>query len=367
MAIATDMAPSANLSAGLAPRPGKDPMRRGAAERLVPDHGGDLVAARALFPGAPEPFLDLSTGINPNPYPMPPLPPDVLARLPDSATLAKLASVAATTYGAPSADCVVPAPGTQLLLPLVAGLVEPGRAGIVAPTYAEHSRAATLAGHRVTEFRDIGAIRDARLVIITNPNNPAGRDFAKAELIALAKSLKRRGGLLVIDEAFMEVGRPETSLATELAFGNVVVLRSFGKFFGLAGLRLGFALAAPSLAARLSARLGPWAISGPALTAGTQALADQAWINNTKSKLAAASTRLDRILFEAGLEIVGGTTLFRLARSVRAGDLFEHLGRCGIFVRRFADHSEWLRFGLPAADQDWRRLQSAMAVFNGKG
>src|ERR1700686_4952493 len=126
-----------------------------------PFRGGDIGAARRLFPGAPEPFVDLSTGINPNPYPLPDLPDALFARLPDKDALAALAAIAATAYGAPSAAHVVPAPGTQILLPLVTGLVRPGRAAVLAPTYAEHARAAALAGHRVKEIRDIGAGGDA--------------------------------------------------------------------------------------------------------------------------------------------------------------------------------------------------------------
>jgi cobalamin biosynthetic protein CobC len=359
------------LSVELASSPGTGPIGHGVEHYTVKqaaiDHGGDLIAARALFAGAPEPFLDLSTGINPNPYPVPQLHTDVLARLPDSAALAKLANVAAAAYGAPAAAFVVPAPGTQLLLPLIAGLVGRGRAGVVAPTYAEHARAAALAGHTVTEVRDIGAVDDVSLAIITNPNNPDGRLFAKTDLLALARKLKPRGSLLVVDEAFMDVEPRDASLVSELALGNIVVLRSFGKFFGLAGVRLGFALAAPALADRISALLGPWAVSGPALTIGAAALADQDWIAETKARLAAATLRLDAILAGSGLDVVGGTTLFRLVRSSAASDLFQYLGRAGIFVRRFTDRLEWLRFGLPAAEQDWRRLQRAMASFGGKG
>src|ERR1700688_2761914 len=104
-------------------------------------HGGDLGAARRLFPGAPEPFIDLSTGINPYPYPIPHLPPDLFTRLPAAAALDQLAAIAPQAYGAPSAAHVVAAPGTQILLPLVAALVRPGRAAVLGPTYAEHSRA----------------------------------------------------------------------------------------------------------------------------------------------------------------------------------------------------------------------------------
>ncbi len=326
-------------------------------------HGGDLSAARRLFPGAPEPFIDLSTGINPNPYPMPRLAPDLFARLPDPAALGTLAAIAARTYGVPSAAHVVPAPGTQILLPLVAGLVKPGRAAILAPTYGEHARAAALAGHGVTEVREPAALGDAALAIVTNPNNPDGRNFARDALIAVAKELRTCGGVLIVDEAFMEVGPPGTSLAAEVSRGNIVVLRSFGKFFGLAGLRLGFALAAPALAARLSAVLGPWPVSGPALAIGAHALKDTAWMEKSRRWMAQAAMRLDATLTGAGLEIIGGTALFRLARTPAASDLFHHLGRAGILVRAFPDNAMWLRFGLPANGRESQRLQNAMAAF----
>jgi len=338
----------------------------GADEPLL--HGGDLSAARRLFPAAPEPFIDLSTGINPNPYPLPRLPAELFARLPDPTALAGLAAVAATAYGAPSAAHVVAAPGTQILLPIVAALVRPGRAAILAPTYAEHARAAAFAGHSVGEVRDIGALAEATtLAIIGNPNNPDGRLFAKDDLMALAKELRRRGGMLVVDEAFMDVGPPRASLAGEVSVGNIVVLRSFGKFFGLAGLRLGFALAAPALAARLASALGPWAVSAPALAVGAKALADRAWIEKTRRRLTKAAARLDALLAGAGLDIVGGTALFRLTHTRAASALFHHLGRAGIVVRAFPDHATWLRFGLPAREQEWRRLEIAMAAFRDNG
>ncbi len=330
----------------------------GANEPLL--HGGDLDAARRLFLGAPEPFIDLSTGINPIPYPLPRLSAGLFGRLPAAEAAGALAAVAARAYGAPSAAHVVPAPGTQILLPLVAALVRPGRAAILAPTYSEFARTATLAGHSVKAIREIGDAGDASLVMVANPNNPDGRLLGRDTLLALAEALRARGGVLVVDEAFMDVGPPGASLAADVSRGNIVVLRSFGKFFGLAGIRLGFALAAPALATRLSAALGPWAVSGPALAIGAQALADAAWIEKTRRRLAKAAKRLDAVLAGAGLDIVGGTALFRLARMPAAATLFDHLGRAGILVRAFADNASWLRFGLPATAQEWRRLEAAM-------
>jgi cobalamin biosynthesis protein CobC len=337
-----------------------EPLRHGGG------HGGDLGAARRLFPAAPEPFLDLSTGINPNPYPLPQFSAELLARLPDPDALKALGTIAAKTYGAPSEACVVPAPGTQILLPLAAGLVRPGRAAVLSPTYSEHARAAALARHTVSDVATVSDLADAGLAFVTNPNNPDGRLLGKAELILVAKKMQARGGVLVIDEAFMDVVTPDQSLAGEVLRGNIVVLRSFGKFYGLAGLRLGFAIAAPPLAERLAALLGPWAVSGPALAAGAQALADQAWIKTTREKLTGAAARLDALLTGCGFDIAGGTTLFRLVRTPAASDLFHHLGRAGILTRRFPDHPLWLRFGLPAGEPDWQRLQRALAGFPDK-
>lgn len=316
-----------------------------------------------MFPGAPQPFIDLSTGINPHPYRLPRLPTDLFERLPGSVATAELAAIAARAYGAPSAAHVVPAPGTQILLPLVAGSVRPGRAAVVSPAYGELARAAVLAGHKVAAVHDLAAADNARLVLVGNPNNPDGRMFAAADLIGFAKKLRARSGVLVVDEAFMDVGPPGASLVPQLDCGNVIVLRSFGKFFGLAGVRLGFALAAPPTAARIAAMLGPWAVSGPALAAGAKALADKVWIDKTCHRLAKSRAQLDAVLTASGFAIIGGTSLFRLVRVSGANKLFRHLGRAGILVRIFPEHPEWVRFGLPANKDAWRRLQDALAEF----
>jgi cobalamin biosynthetic protein CobC len=328
-------------------------------------HGGDLGAARRLFPSAPQPFIDLSTGINPNPYPLPQLSHDLFARLPQPEATERIASLAAETYGAPSAAHVVPAPGSQLLLPLIAALAPPGRAVILGPTYAEHARTAALAGHEVEEVGDLQQMRAAALAIVTNPNNPDGRISSKDSLLTLAGDLDRHGGILLVDEAFMDVGPQDASLAGEVGRGNIVVLRSFGKFYGLAGLRLGFALAAPATAERLRAWLGPWAVSGPALALGEIAMRDPEWASATRRTLSRMARRLDAVLSNVGMEVVGGTALFRLVRSESASELFDRLGRAGILVRRFPEHPGWLRFGLPGTEAEWQRLEEALAMRSG--
>jgi cobalamin biosynthetic protein CobC len=327
------------------------------------EHGGDLTAARRLFPAAPEPFIDLSTGINPHCYPLPQLPSEVFARLPEPAALARLAEAAAQAYGVPSPDHVVSAPGTQILLPLVAALVPSGRAAVLSTTYAEHIRVARLAGHQAAEVAAIRELAGVDLAVVVNPNNPDGRVAEREGLIACAAELRSRGGVLVVDEAFMEVGPANASLAGDVGFGNIVVLRSFGKFFGLAGLRLGFALTAPEMAARLRASLGPWAVAGPAIAVGESALVDRPWAEAMQAQLASDAQRLDALLAGARLDVVGGTSLFRLVRTTAAGKLFHHLGRAGIWVRRFAEEPTWLRFGLPTGEDAWARLRTALAAF----
>lgn len=323
-------------------------------------HGGDLEAARAVFPGAPGPFLDLSTGINPNPYQLPQLPEATFAKLPQPSDTLSLAAAAAQAYGAPSHRHVAAASGTQILLTQLARLVPPGPAKVLATTYGEHARAAMLAGHEVEGVAELASLADADLAVIVNPNNPDGRIVPKAALLALAGRLQDRGGLLVVDEAFMDVGPANASLCSNVAWGNIVVLRSFGKFFGLAGVRLGFAVGPEEIAERLRAALGPWPVSGPAIEIGLKALTDTAWIETTRSTLVKEAARLDASLAEASLGVVGGTSLFRLVASDQAAALYHHLGRAGVLVRAFPERSNWLRFGLPGSKPDWERLAAVL-------
>lgn len=326
----------------------------------VTDHGGSLARARALFPHAPEPWVDLSTGINPHSYPLFDLPATSFSRLPEPGRVRQLAAVAATAYGAPLASNVLPAPGTQVLLPLVAALVPAGRALVLSPTYSEHRRAAAIAGHEVREVAEIEALFDADLAVLVNPNNPDGRVVRRSQLLSLAESMRRKGGLLVVDEAFMEVGPRAESVAGDVGRGGLVVLRSFGKFFGLAGLRLGFVLAAEQDMRRLEARLGPWAISGPALEIGLRALADSSWQEAMRAQLAQEATGLDALFARFRLPVAGGISLFRFFRLAEAASLFEAFGRRGILVRNFTGRPDDLRIGLPADCRECGRLEAAL-------
>lgn len=325
------------------------------------DHGGSLGRARALFPDAPDPFIDLSTGINPHSYPLFSLPATTLTRLPEASRLAELTAIAAAAYGAPSPAHVAAAPGTQILLPRVAALVKPGRAAVLAPTYAEHARAAQLAGHAVAEVADFDALAEADLAIVVNPNNPDGRIVSRERLLALARRLRAKGGLLVVDEAFMDVGPRAESLAVDVEAGGMVVLRSFGKFFGLAGVRLGFALTDAQTAARLTGGLGPWAVAGPALEYGIAALADRGWRDAMRERLTGEAVRLDVLFARFGVPVAGGTALFRFIDFTGAEGLFAALGRQGILLRHFAERPTVLRAGLPGSEGEWQRLEAALA------
>ncbi|OQM77450.1 threonine-phosphate decarboxylase CobD [Manganibacter manganicus] len=325
------------------------------------DHGGSLGRARALFPHAPEPFVDLSTGINPHSYPLFDLPTSALARLPEAARLQDLKAAAVLAYGVPSVDHVMAAPGTQSLLPQIASLMPPGRAMVLGPTYAEHARAAALAGHTVTEIGDFEALAEADLAIVVNPNNPDGRVVSREHLLALAGRLAAKGGILVVDEAFMDVGPRAESLAGAVGHAGLVVLRSFGKFFGLAGLRLGFALAPAAITARLEALFGPWAVAGPALEYGVRALADVEWQAHMRATLASEAERLDALFSRFGIVVAGGCPLFRYLDLPNAGDLFRALGERGILLRHFADRPRALRAGLPGSAVEWQRLETALS------
>lgn len=327
----------------------------------MPDHGGSLAKARALFPHAPEPWIDLSTGINPHSYPLPGIPATAWTRLPEPSDLRRLAETAASAYGAPGAANVVCAPGTQILLPFAMGLAPPGVARVLSPTYAEHARAAALAGHRVEDVERFEALAGADLAVVVNPNNPDGRLFSAERLLELAAALRMRGGLLVVDEAFMDVAPPEHGMGGAVGkAGNLVVLRSFGKFFGLAGARLGFAVASEPLARRLEAQLGPWAVSGPALAAGIAALQDRAWREGMRARLDAEAAALDRALGAHGLTPAGGTSLFRFVRTPEAKAVFEACGRHGMYLRRFDAMPDALRIGLPPDAQALARLDAAL-------
>lgn len=322
-------------------------------------HGGNLARARLQFPQASEPWIDLSTGINPYSYPHSAVPANAFSRLPEPALAERLKALAAQAYGAPSAAHVVAAPGTQILLPMITALpMVRAHAAVLSPTYAEHARAARLAGYAVTETEDFDNLSAADLAVVVNPNNPTGRTTSRGDLLALAAHMRSKSGLLVVDEAFQDVSYVE-SVADAVAGGGLLVLRSFGKFYGMAGVRLGFALASADVAARLEGQLGPWSVSGPALHVALEALADRDWRQAMQQTLQRQAARLDTVLNECAIPVVGGTSLFRYVGHERAAELHAALGEAGVLVRRFEERPRFLRFGLPG-DHEWGRLEAVL-------
>lgn len=325
-------------------------------------HGGDLGEARALLGKENDgalPWIDLSTGINPRPYRFSLLKPDVWSRLPARRDRQALIEAARHYYAVPEGAEIVAAPGSEALIHLLPSILPERRVAIVGPTYTEHAQA----WGRCCEVRMVAEAGEAAeagdIVILVNPNNPDGRVVPLEKLAALADALSARGGWLVVDEAFADAVPGVSGVA--LAFRrNVVVLRSFGKFFGLAGLRLGFAVAPPAPAEGLRARLGPWPVSGPAIAIGRQALADTTWQQASLDRLTLDSAALDEVLAAAGFTIIGGTPLFRLAAHKAAEDIFFRLLRRRIYVRRFAGKPDRLRFGLPAGPAAFERLKGAL-------
>lgn len=321
------------------------------------EHGGKLRAAARKY-GIPEhEWLDLSTGINPEGYPVPALPPETWRRLPDGDDA--LRAAAACYYGNES---LLPVAGSQAAIQAFPRLRTRSRVAVLSPTYGEHAHAWRRAGHVVRELtaEEVEASLDMLdVVVLANPNNPTGLRLAPDTLLGWRARLGARGGWLVVDEAFMDA-TPGESIVKEADEPGLIVLRSLGKFFGLAGARVGFTFADPELLRALEEELGPWAVSGPAQQVAAQALADCAWQEATRTRLASDSARLGRLLAEYKLTPSGGTALFQWVRTLQVVALHEQLARRGILTRLFTSPAASLRFGLPGSEVQWKRLERAL-------
>ncbi len=327
-------------------------------------HGGaglDYLARR--HPHAPRPWIDLSTGINPFPYPCDGLAPADWTALPSPAAEAACRAALAACLGAVP-DHVLLLPGSQAAISLLPSRLPRGTVHVAEPTYNEHAASWRLAGHAVSPITATEAeASTADVLVLTNPNNPDGAVVARERVLAIARERTAAGRWLVVDEAFADLV-PALSVADACEGLNLVVLRSFGKFFGLAGLRLGAAVAPPGLRDGLASAIGPWAVSGPALAIGARAYADIGWQRRTRAVLAAEMARLRAELAPA-MTILGGTDLFVMGACDGAASLFEHLARGGVHVRRFRRNPRWLRFGLPPDVDAAARLRALLASWTG--
>ncbi|MFZ4807090.1 MAG: threonine-phosphate decarboxylase CobD [Hyphomicrobiaceae bacterium] len=321
-------------------------------------HGGDIGAARSAYGEPAEGWLDLSTGINPVAYPFTMPEPASWRRLPQAAAERRLLEAARAAYGVPDHADICAAPGTQILIQMLPRLMPGARVSVVGPTYTEHAATWRAEGAVVT-LVPVLAEASGDVVVVVNPNNPDGRTVAPGEIGDLAGRLQARHGLVVVDEAFADV---DSALSVVAMAGQpgLLVLRSFGKFYGLGGVRLGFAIGHRADIGRLRHWLGPWATSGPAIEIGAAALADGAWAQAMRAEIRQQSAALSALLAAQGFAARGNGGLFVLTEHVRAVDLHAALARRGIWVRRFADHPGWLRFGLPGPAV--ARLAAALAA-----
>lgn len=320
------------------------------------DHGGDIDKAAHRF--GRDDWIDLSTGINRRPWPVGTITEHALTALPTGAAYLRLQEVAGLAFGCPP-EQVAPLAGASAAIQILPRLLAPeghaGRAAVLSPSYNEHAASLRASGWEVAEPVTIAALYGADLAVVVNPNNPDGRCWQPSDLAALAREV----GHLVVDESFADP-RPELSLIPILP-ENVTVLRSFGKFWGLAGLRLGFAVTQSALLRRIADHAGPWSVSGPALEIGAAALADHDWARDTVVWLAEAAVHLDQIMTAQGCTLVGGTHLFRLYETADAAALQERLARHAIWSRIFPYNPRWLRLGLPGSRAEFGRLRE---VFN---
>ncbi|MNQ14049.1 Threonine-phosphate decarboxylase [compost metagenome] len=323
-------------------------------------HGGGLMQAAAAYPDAPRPWLDLSTGINPDPWRGPRAAEAELNRLPDPGALVALETAAAAAFGA-DLDRVAAVAGAEAAIRLLPLLLGVRSVEIVGPTYGAHAEAWRAAGVATRLIvADQATASQAGVLVIVNPNNPDGRLTQRADLIAMARERSATGRWLVVDESFIECAPGDS--VSDVVEPGLIVLRSFGKFYGLAGVRLGFMLAAPDLITRLRALLGDWPVGADALVMGRGAYTDSAWRTRTEAVLTERAARLDEQLTRAGFQIVGGTSLFRMTRTPHAARWFQHLCRAGVLTRPFDHTPDGLRFGVPT-ERDLPRLVRALEAF----
>lgn len=320
------------------------------------EHGGRLIQAATHYGIPVEEWLDLSTGINPDGWPVPVLPASFWSRLPEDNDGLE---IAAHDYYAVSS--ILPVAGSQAAIQSLPRLRQSCRVAVLDPAYAEHAHAWRSAGHHVTSMR-AETINDAvpqlDVLVLIHPNNPTGILFSVEQLLDWHDQLNKRGGWLVVDEAFID-STPENSVAPFSARPGLIVLRSLGKFFGLAGARVGFVCAQPELLAKLKDMLGPWTISSPARYAAIGALKDYRWQKNRRRHLVKEGMRLYSMLEKNKYVPDGGCALFQWVCTPQAVHLHDSLARQGILTRLFTQPGS-LRFGLPGSDPAWERLNVAL-------
>ncbi len=335
------------------------------------EHGGNIDHAAINFGHESDDMLDLSTGISPVAYPCGDISAMSWQRLPTQSEMDQCLAAARRAYDVPPELAIMAGSGTQSLLQAIPHLVTAdGPVWIAGPTYNEHAPAWQVAGHDVTDTQTLPAA--ASSAVIVAPNNPTG-DFAGDSIISTAKALADRRGILLIDGAFTTPSaanisaNDDTSLMRQLANqSNIIHLRSFGKFFGMAGLRLGFAIGPSDIIGALIKWAGPWAVNSAALSIGTIALDDTLWQQRHGRFMQQQAGRLLVMMESHGFKIRGGTCLFLTIENAAADDFHQHLACAGIWVRKYANWPNLLRFGVPATDAEFARLEETIKDWRSK-
>lgn len=327
--------------------------------------GAHVGMAHSLWPDAPKPWIDLSTAINPIPYPAPRTSAQTRARLPDPQELQKLEVAAARAFGVDDPDRILATAGSETVVRFLPHVLPAVTAAcIVWPTYSSHTDIWQSLGVPVGRVQSIerASLSAGAVVTLVNPNSPDGTMTPRERLLEAHDKIVEHDGFLVIDEAFADADAScsVASMAGTERYPRMIVLRSFGKFYGLAGVRLGFMIGAPALVERIRRALGNWPVAADAITAGLAAYNDPLWAERTRIRLRSASRKLDALLIRSGFSVVGGTSLFRLAHSELAQVRFNQLLRAGILARPFTHDTRLLRFGLPHGDAAWRRLRDTL-------
>lgn len=319
------------------------------------DHGGNIDWAIQRFGGPAHHWIDLSTGINRCPYPVPQIEPHRWQALPTAAAFETLHEAARIAYG--SRAPVLATAGAQAAIQMVPRLSAPGRARVLSPTYNEHAASLRACGWLVDEVPTLAELSGADHAVVVNPNNPDGQRHDPEVLLSLVPKV----GRLVVDESFADP-YPELSVAASAGRPRLLVLRSFGKFYGLAGVRLGFVFGCEDDVAALRVQTGPWPVSGAAIQIGRTALLDRDWAVETTLRLNDDARRLDALALAAGWTLAGGTNLFRLYETGNARAAQDRLARAHIWTRAFPWSEGWFRLGMPGCEVEWDRLATALLV-----
>ncbi len=323
------------------------------------EHGGHLIEASEKYHIPLDQWIDLSTGINPNGWPIPAIPAECWQRLPETGD--GLLDAAKQYYQCHSILAVA---GSQAAIQTLPLLRQKSKVGVLVPAYAEHAYSWKKSGHEVVELFDIDTqISELDVLILINPNNPTAQRFSKNQLLNWHQQLKQKNGWLIIDEAFID-STPEDSLSSYPTAEGLIILRSIGKFFGLAGIRCGFVIASEVILNPLNELLGPWSISHPSRYIATTALLDINWQQQAQDELIKQSKRLNLLLESNRLKVTHKTNLFQWIKTDNAENIYHKLAQQGVLTRLFTQPLS-LRFGLPKDENQWQQLDKGLTlVFN---